>query len=1031
MPPRLVLQLLGLPQLYLDDQPIATDRRKAIALLAYLAVNDLDRGSQSYSREALSALLWPDYDQAKAFSNLRRTIWEVHQALGEGWLIAERETICLNAAADIDLDIARFQKLLSQSRQPGSPEQRIPLLIEAANLYRNHFLTGFSLKDAYGFNEWAYAESEDLRGKLADALGRLSDDYCAIQEAEKAIPHARRLITIDPLNEASHRKLMEVYIQAGQHSAALKQYQTCEQILRKELGLDPQPETLALYKRIRKGEIKPVQVIEGGEITPSKHNLPSQLSSFIGRQKEQTEIMNLISNNRLVTLTGPGGIGKTSLALQVGYKLLNEYPNGVWFIALDSLADPDLVSQTVAAVFDIRESSDRSIVEILINKLSQKTALLIFDNCEHVVEACAQLATTLLSNCPKLKILATSREVLNVTGEATYRTPSLSIPEQDEASLENLTEYESIRLFTERAALASSSFRLTNENAQTVIDICRKVDGIPLAIELAAARVNMLQVSEILNQLQGSFALLSTDNRTASLRQQTLQASMDWSWGLLTEAEQTFMRQLAVFAGGWTLESASAVCEGDVLSLTSALVKKSLIMVEQRPGRATRYRFHEIVRQYAHRKQVEAGEGSEVHTRHLQYFLGFSGEAEPALKGPVQIEEWLARLNEERDNLRAALRWAHKTDLEAGLYISGRLQGFWESLNLDEGARWMTGFLQKPESKEYPHAKAKALHALGVLLLWSQDYSQASSAAQECLKLFRACGDRQGEIDALLLLGHILEFLNRHAEADKLYAQARVLARSIGDARRQALALFRLGYDHPDRQLAYWEEAISLFRAVDDRSSMVNLLGATARFRILLTGDIEMAQKDLDEAARFGSVRVRNINGLWEETAFAKSLIALLRGDYEQASALLEKVVTLAEESGNRMGYLWTRVHLGYVALRAGDLTEARTIFADTAFNFQKDESMIGAVFTLEGLAGLFVAVGKPERAAYLIGWADATRQQILNPRPFLEQANLDQNVAACLARMGAVAFWDAYNAGQKLSLDEAVAYSLAGDSVQ
>jgi tetratricopeptide (TPR) repeat protein len=209
---------------------------------------------------------------------------------------------------------------------------------------------------------------------------------------------------------------------------------------------------------------------------------------------------------------------------------------------------------------------------------------------------------------------------------------------------------------------------------------------------------------------------------------------------------------------------------------------------------------------------------------------------------------------------------------------------------------------------------------------------------------------------------------------------------------------------------------------------MVNLLGATARFRILLTGDIEMAQKDLDEADRFGPSRVRNINGLWEETAFAKSLIALLRGDYEQAFALLEKVVTLAEESGNRMGYLWTRVHLGYVVLRSGDLPEARTIFADTAHHFQKDGSMIGAVFTLEGLAGLSVAVGKPERAASLIGWADATRQQILNPRPFLEQANVDQNVAACLARMGAVAFWDAYNAGQKMTLDEAVAYSLAGD---
>lgn len=1020
MSPQLALHFLGTPQLSLDNSPIAAERRKAVALLAYLAVN---RGM--HSRETLSALLWPDYEQSRAFTNLRHTLWEIQQTVGEGWLDTSRDKIGLNTQADIWLDVDHFKSLLGQSHTQEAVPLRVSLLADSAKLYRNHFLTGFSLKDALTFNEWAFAESEELRRNLAEALNTLSEDYIALGEAEKAIPYARRLITLDPLNEASHRKLMDVYIQAGQHSAALKQYQNCEQILRKELGLDPQPETLALYKRIRKGELKPAQVIRARETISPKHNLPSQLSSFIGREKEQTEIINLIAQNRLVTLMGTGGIGKTSLALQVGQKLLNEYPNGIWFIALDSLADPTLVPQTVAAVFDIRESNDRSIIELLINKLCEKTTLLILDNCEHIVDACAQLATTLLSNCSKLKILATSREVLNVTGEATYRTPSLSIPEQDEMSLQKLTEYESIRLFTERAALASSSFTLTEENAQAVIDICRKVDGIPLAIELAAARVNILQVSEILNQLQGSFALLSTDNRTASLRQQTLQASVDWSWGLLNAAEQAFMRQLSVFAGGWTLESAEAVCDGDVLSLTQTLVKKSLIVVNQEAGRMTRYRFHEIVRQSAREKLIEANEEDEVRTRHLNYFLQLSGEAEPSLKGPAQIEVWMARLNEERDNLRAALRWADKIDVEAGLYISGRLQGFWESLNLDEGVRWMTKFLGKPESHEYPHAKAKALYALGVLLLWSEDFTKATSVAQECLTLFRACGDQQGEADALILLGYDLQYLDRREAADELYEQSLALARSLGDARRQALALFRLGYDHPDRQLAYWEKAIALFRLVDDRSSMASLLCATARFRILLTGDLETAQKNLDEAIQFGPVRGRNIAGLWEEAAFVKSLIALIRGDYEGAAALLEETASLAEDRGNRMGYLWTRVQLGHIALRAGDLTEARTIFAETVQIFHKDRSTIGVVYTLEGLVGLSVAVGKPEHAATLIGWTDATRERIINPRPFLEQANVDRDIVACLARMGEIAFADAYDEGRKMTIDEAVAYAL------
>ena len=457
MSPRLALHFLGTPELKLDDTPTTTDRRKAVALLAYLAIN---RGNQS--REFLSGLFWPDYEQAKAFSNLRRTIWEVHQAIGEGYLLVDRESVSLNPNAEIDLDVARFQDLLSQSHLQSDPAHRISPLTDAAKLYRNHFLTGFSLKDSYPFNEWAYAESEELRRQLAGALTTLSEDYCALGQAEKAIPYTRRLISLDPLNESSHRQLMEVYLQAGQHSAALKQYQTCEQVLRTELNLDPQPETRELYKKTRrgKGKLKPLQVERQIEPITPKHNLPSQLSTFIGREAEQEEIITLISKNRLVTLAGIGGIGKTRLALQVGQRLLNDYPHGVWFIPLDALSDPALVPQTVASVFEIREAPDRSVIEILMHVIREKTTLLILDNCEHLLDSCAQLITTLLTNCPNLKILATSREILSMKGEATYYLPSLSFPEDNNLLAEKLTEYESVQLFVERAALALSSFRL-------------------------------------------------------------------------------------------------------------------------------------------------------------------------------------------------------------------------------------------------------------------------------------------------------------------------------------------------------------------------------------------------------------------------------------------------------------------------------------------------------------------------------------------------------------------------------------------
>lgn len=418
MSPRLALQFLGVPQLYLDDIPVTTDRRKAIALLAYLAVNDIEQSPQRYSRESLSALFWPDYEQSRAFSNLRRTIWEIHQVIGADLLIAKRDSVQLNDEAELDLDVASFQDLLSRSQQQADSSTRIPLLVVATKIYRNHFLTGLSLKDAYPFNEWVYAASEQLRRQLAGALTTLSEDYCGLGQAEKAIPHARRLISLDALNESAHRQLMEVYLQAGQHSAALKQYQTCEQILRKELNLDPQPETRALYKKLRRREGKAGETKEPTETIIPKHNLPLQLSTFIGREKEQDEIRSLLEKNRLVTIAGVGGMGKTRLSIQVGRKFLNHYPEGVWFIALDSLSDPSLVTQTVAAVFDIREGSERPVMEILINAMREKTALLVLDNCEHLLDACAQLITSLLTNCPNFKVLATSRETLNVAGEA-------------------------------------------------------------------------------------------------------------------------------------------------------------------------------------------------------------------------------------------------------------------------------------------------------------------------------------------------------------------------------------------------------------------------------------------------------------------------------------------------------------------------------------------------------------------------------------------------------------------------------------
>jgi tetratricopeptide (TPR) repeat protein len=610
-----------------------------------------------------------------------------------------------------------------------------------------------------------------------------------------------------------------------------------------------------------------------------------------------------------------------------------------------------------------------------------------------------------------------------MAGEATYRMPSLSVPENCEDSLENLGQYEAIRMFAERAALAQSAFQLTDDNVQVVAEICRKVDGIPLAIELAAARVNILQVNEILNQLKESFQVLATQSRTTSPRHQTLQASVDWSWGLLDETERVFLRQLSIFAGGWTLESAQAVCDGNVLELTSALVEKSLIVVKQETGRVTRYRFHEIVREYALRKLIESGNKNKLHTWHLGYFLGLAERAEVELRGSSLVD-WMERLNEERNNFRIALHWADQIDVEAGLYLSSRLMRYWESVNLPEGRRWLEKFINKPESKDFPLARANALNTYSWLLTWLQQFDQALPVAEESLSLFREAGDRQGELDVLISVENMYQFKDETEAALEIGKQTVEMAQSLGDRWRLANALLYLGWGYHDlnQRFWYWERALQIYREVGDQILLANLLGLMGQFRVL-NGEFELGEKYVDEALRLWEANRRA--NIWDNPRVTKSIIAMMNGDYEQAETLLRDVMISAQESGNRMSYLWAQNRLGHMMLRSGNLAEAHQLLTDTAKNFQKDGYSIGVVFALEGMADLFAAVGKPEPAARLIGWADDMREKIGDSRPNIEQASVDQMIAACLAKMGEVAFSDAYDQGQMMTLDEAVRFVL------
>jgi len=757
-----------------------------------------------------------------------------------------------------------------------------------------------------------------------------------------------------------------------------------------------------------------------------QHNLPFQISKFIGRQKELNEIANLLADHRLVALVGTGGIGKTRLSLKVGEGLLRNYADGVWLAELASLGNPALVPQTVAALFSLVEGSEELLTEKLIRALRPKTVLLLLDNCEHLLDACAHLVDVLLRNCPNLKILTTSREPLGITGEAQYHVPPLGLPDLQQI-LENLLEYESVQLFDERARLVQKHFSLTMENAFSVTHICHRLDGIPLAIELAAAHVDMFSTEQIAARLDESFNLLASGSRTALPRQQTLHASIDWSWNLLSDPQRILLRRLSSFAGGWTLDAANAVCAGkglepnQVLEGMTQLAAKSLVTADHEEGRDRRYRLLEMIRQYAREKLVEANEEANLHADHLNYFLTLSEQIERELRGPGQVE-WFARTLDERDNLRAALEHASRTNVEAGLYISGRLRNFWEAFDNNEGVRWLTEFLQKPESKNYPLARAKALCTQGWLLLWLEQFDRAHSAAQECLALYRACGDQYGEVDSLNLLG----FISNVIKKGELNSQgpALAIAQSLGDVGRQATALYIMGWDHRDfkRAFAYWEEAIKLYRQVGNLRPLANTLSILGFF-LLLDGDIESAQKYLDES----NMVYQKLDPKAEKGHLLGTygLIALMRGDYDQARAYFQENARKNKELGSRMDYLWANVRLGHVALYEGNLTEARQVFSETARNFQKDEHTTGVIFTLELMASLYVAVSKAEYAARLIGWADATREKTGNTRPVLEQAVVDRDSAASAARIGKAAFKEAYDKGRSMTLDEAVTYAI------
>jgi predicted ATPase/class 3 adenylate cyclase len=565
------------------------------------------------------------------------------------------------------------------------------------------------------------------------------------------------------------------------------------------------------------------------EATPN--NLPQQVTSFIGRERELAEIAKSLGNTRLLTLLGVGGIGKTRLSLQVAAEMLDAFPDGVWFVELAPLADSQLVPQAVASVLGVKEEAGRPIVEALEKHVKDRQLLLILDNCEHLVDACSELVKQLLQSGPRLKILASSRERLHVAGETTHPVPALAVPDPSSAiTPEVLTQYESVRLLVDRAVAAQPAFHVTEQNAAAISEICRRLDGIPLAIELAAARVRALSVDNIAARLNDRFRLLTRGSRTALPRQQTLRAMIDWSYDLLTEHERTLFRRLAVFAGGWTLEAAETVGAGgdinqsDILDLLTQLVEKSLVVLESKSGR---YRLLETVREYARERLSDSGEQEQTRARHLAFYLALAEKAMPELAGPSQ-GAWLARLDLELENLLAVHAWCASTEggAEQGLRLVNSVKLYWANRGLlGLGYRVTVEALARAGAQERAFARCRGLCDAGQLACWMGQYADAKAYLEKSLAIARELGDKSRIAAALQPLGLASQGLGDPVAARGHLEEALALARQLGNKRDVAAAINALAQLYRveaklDAAEPLYADVVAIARELGDRTSI-------------------------------------------------------------------------------------------------------------------------------------------------------------------------------------------------------------------
>ena len=1007
------LHLFGQPALFdADGQPLSMRTSTSLYLLAYLCRHR----ETSLARDQVAGALWPESPESRARQNLRQALHHLRQALeprtGDGdrgaCLDVGRTVIRLRSEAPLWVDVDAFERHLQRADEEEDDADRAHHLESAIALHRGPFLAAY---DA----EWCLEKREFLKARYAEALDRMIDLSARWGRREDAVAYAEEVLRSNPLREDVHRRLMTLHYQMGDRAAALRQYRRCRRRLGDDLGVDPEPTTERLCRAIEANA--PLDDLDDDRRSRTPTNLPHLLTRFVGRDEDIDALAPLLERERLVTLTGVGGCGKTRLAIELGHRQSERFSCGVWFVDLTPLTDPHWVPQAIASTLKRPQAKIQAVVDELIDHFQAGPTLLILDNCEHVVETCARLARRLLEACPELTVLATSREPLRLSGERVWALQPLTVPAPG-ASPKELKTYAIVRMFLDQARGFRPDFRLTERNAEALVAICQAADGIPLAIELAVTWLRVLSLPEIAERLATGPDLLTAQTRDMPPRHRSMQAVFEHSWALLSERSRALFRRLSVFRGGFTRRAAEVVAEASLMGL-SELVDKSLL--DRDAG--GRYACHQLVRQFSEAKLQNAGEADRMRDRHLRFVLELVESAEAELAGEAQAEG-LQRLIVESDNIRAALEWALEADrADEALRLVGALGRFWSLRGaLTEGRQWLNRALGRLEQAE-PPVRAKALHQAGELAWRQGDYAAAARHQQRGLEIYRRLGDQAGVSKTLVGLGRVAHEQGRLQEATELFHESLEIERALNDPRGMAVALGNLGEiklerGDPAGADADLEQSLTILRELGDQAAVCNVLNNLG-YVASVAGDVERARACLDESLAIA-------RELDDKRGIAMALgnlgnLALEEKDWQRADASLTEIAEIFREMNDRRNLSVALNKLGQVALEQDDADRARRCLRESLMICLEMGDQLAMAEVLCGIADVLRLDGRATQAARLHGVLAALMDQIQAALQAHERRLYDRTRTSLEATLGPEAYRVHVEQGRADSVDDVV----------